>query len=72
MLDVRRLQIPIWKNERQNQLEVKKVRWIVGLVACPCPYLESGQLEMWQDANSGKSSTIKVVLDNEDGKLARK
>lgn len=72
MFDVRRLQIPFWKNERQNQLEVKKVRWIVGLGACPCPYLESGQLEMWQDGNRGKSSTIKVVLDNEDGKLARK
>jgi len=44
----------------------------VGLGACPCPYLESGRLEMWQDGNKGKSSTIKVVLDNEDGELARK
>jgi hypothetical protein len=35
LFDVRRLQIPFWKNERQNQLEVKKVRWIVGLGACP-------------------------------------
>lgn len=32
----------------------------------------SGQLEMWQDGNRGKFSTVKVVLDNEDGKLDRK
>jgi hypothetical protein len=71
-LGVKKQQIPIWKNKRQNQLEVKKDSWIVELGTCPCPYLGSGQLQMWQDDNRGKSSTVTVVLDNEDSKLARK